>query len=225
MAFNMATSPLLTGSRRIRTQDKMNMNKKGIPFRSIGLRLCVLGMLLAVASGCASAAVGAGAAVGAAAFEERDLQTVAQDTATAAKVRLKMVDAGEKYVTNIGIEVFEGRVLLTGAVPDESMRVVAIREAWEVEGVKDVLNEIQVSDAGFVDMAKDSWVTAQLTSKLTLDRSIHAINYAIETVNGTIYLIGIALDQGELDRVIAHARSIGYARRVISHVRVKETAS
>jgi len=199
--------------------------KKNRLYRSVGQRLCVLGMLLAVVSGCASAAVGAGAAVGVAALEERDLKTVATDTAAAAKVRLKMVDAGEKYVTSIGIEVFEGRVLLTGAVPDEAMLVEAIREAWKVEGVKDVLNEIQVSDSGFVDMAKDSWVTAQLTSKLTLDRSVHAINYAIETVNGTVYLIGIALDQSELDRVVAHARSIGYVRRVISHVRVKDAAS
>lgn len=201
------------------------MRREHCPHRSVGRRLCVLGMLFAILSGCAGAVVGAGAAVGVAAFEERDLKTVALDTTTAAKVRLKMVDAGEKYVTNIGIEVFEGRVMLTGAVPDEAMRVEAIRETWKVEGVKDVLNEIQVSDAGFVDMAKDSWVTAQLTSKLTLDRSIHAINYAIETVNGTVYLIGIALDQPELDRVIAHARSIGYVRRVISHVRVKDAAS
>jgi len=201
------------------------MKKKGNLCRSVGNRLCALGMLLTVLFGCASAAVGAGAAVGVAAFEERDLKTVATDTATAAKVRLKMVGAGEKYVTNIGIEVFEGRVLLTGAVPEEAMRVEAIRETWEVEGVKDVLNEIQVSDAGFVDMAKDSWVTAQLTSKLTLDRSVHAINYAIETVNGTVYLIGIALNQAELDRVLAYVRSIGYVRRVISHVRVKDVAS
>ena len=39
-----------------------------------------------------------------------------------------------------------------------------------------------------------------------------------------VYLIGIAQDQRELDRVIAHSRTITYVRQVISHVRVKGTA-
>ena len=49
-----------------------------------------------------------------------------------------------------------------------------------------------------------------------------AINYSVETVNGTIYLIGIAQNQEELDRVIAHARTIEYVRKVVDHVRVKK---
>jgi osmotically-inducible protein OsmY len=52
-----------------------------------------------------------------------------------------------------------------------------------------------------------------------------AINYNIETVNGTVYLIGIAKSQLEVDRVIAHARSLGYVKRVISHVRIKKAAT
>ena len=41
-------------------------------------------------------------------------------------------------------------------------------------------------------------------------------------VNGIVYLIGIAQNQKELDRVIAHARDINYVRNIISHVRVKK---
>ena len=63
-----------------------------------------------------------------------------------------------------------------------------------------------------------------MKSKLTLDNKVLAINYAIETVNGIVYLIGIAQNQGELDRVIAHSRTISYVRQVISHVRVKGAA-
>ena len=56
---------------------------------------------------------------------------------------------------------------------------------------------------------------------MTFDENIMAINYSIETVNSIIYLIGIAADQAELDRVIAIARDIERVRRVISHVRIK----
>ena len=51
---------------------------------------------------------------------------------------------------------------------------------------------------------------------------ILAINYAIETVGGTVYLIGIAQNDAELERVKNHARSIEYVRHIVSHVRVKK---
>jgi osmotically-inducible protein OsmY len=60
---------------------------------------------------------------------------------------------------------------------------------------------------------------------MTFDKKILAINYSIETVNGIVYLIGIAQNQEELDRVIAHARAIDYVRQIKSHVRVKKGVS
>lgn len=177
-----------------------------------------------VLGGCAGAVVGAGAAVGVAAFEERTIGVIADDAKMAAQVRLAILDKGQDYAVKIGVEVFEGRVLLTGAVSSEEMRADAVGVAWKTPGVKDVLNEIQISSGGFLDTARDAWITAQLTSKITFDEKVRAINYVIETVNGVIYLIGIAQDQTELDRVVAHARELKYVNKVISHVRLKTAA-
>ncbi len=175
--------------------------------------------------GCAGAVIGSGAAVGTAAYQERGVQGVARDMATATRMRTKFLDAGEEYVTGVGVEVYEGRVLLTGTLADENKRATAVGLAWKTDGVKDVINEIQTGKATLRDWAKDSWITAQLQSKITFDKKILAINYSIETVNRIIYLIGIAQNQAELDRVIAHARTIGYVNRITTHVRVKEGAS
>ena len=175
--------------------------------------------------GCAGAVVGGGAAVGTAAYQERGLQIVARDLAVATKVRVALLNAGEQYAIGVGVEVYEGRVLLTGTLANEEMRATAVSLAWKGEGVTDVINEIQIGEASLRDLARDSWITAQLKSKLTFDKKILAINYSIETVNGIIYLIGIAQNQRELDRVIAHARNIGYVRRIISHVRMKKAVS
>ena len=102
------------------------------------------------------------------------------------------------------------------------MRADAVRLAWTATGVKEVINEIQVPDVGGpLEMARDTWITAQLASRITLDETILAINYNIETVAGTVYLIGIAQNQDELNRVKDHARTISYVRKIISHVRVK----
>lgn len=184
----------------------------------------VLALALPVLGGCAGAVVGAGATVGVAAMEERTLGTVADDTTAATKIRLALLEAGQQYAVSVGTKVFEGRALMTGAVADEKMRAEAVRIAWTVNGVKDVLNEIQVAPSGFVNTARDTWISTQLVTKMTLDKDVQSINYGVETVNGVVYLIGIAQDQKELDRVVNYARDLTYVQKVISHVRLKGKA-
>lgn len=181
--------------------------------------------LLAPLSGCVSMVIGAGATVGVAAMEERPLKVHLRDTTIATEIRYNLVEASEKFITSVGIEVYEGNALITGVVENEVMRAHALKLVWKVEGLKDVYNELQVGDNGITNFAKDSWVTTQLKSKTTLDQDVLAINYTIETVNGVVYLIGIAQSKREIDKVIAHARSLSYVKRVISHVRIKKAAS
>ena len=181
--------------------------------------------LLAPLSGCVSMVIGAGATVGVAAIEERPLKVYLRDTTIATEIRYNLVEASEKFITGVGIEVYEGKALITGVVENEVMRAHALKLVWKVEGLKDVYNELQVGDNGITNFAKDSWVTTQLKSKTTLDQDVLAINYTIETVNGVVYLIGIAQSKREIDKVIAHARSLSYVKRVISHVRIKKAAS
>ena len=95
--------------------------------------------------------------------------------------------------------------------------------AWQVNGVKEVINEIQLDrNATATDFAQDIWITTQLKSNLTFDPDIMAINYVVETVKGAVYLIGIAQNQTELDRVIGHASAIKHVNNVTSHVRLKK---
>ena len=184
--------------------------------------LALIGAL--VLGGCAGAVIGGGAAVGTAAYQERGIQGVARDLATATRIRTQLLNAGEAFATGVGVEVYEGRALLTGTLKSEEMRAQAVSIAWKASGVKDVINEIQILESSLRDLAKDAWITTQLKSKITFDKHVLAVNYSIETVNGTVYLIGIAQSKAEIDRVIAHARSISYVERIISHVRVKSGA-
>lgn len=184
-------------------------------------------MLISMLGGCGvGAVVGAGATVGVAAYQERGIDGVAHDTKLATQIRASYLEADSTLATNIGIEVYERRALLTGLVENDDLRANAVRLAWAVNGVKDVLNEIQIrNEEGIVEFAYDSWISAQLQTKMTFDADIMAINYSIETVNSVVYLIGIAQDQAELDRVMNHAKSIDRVRRVITHVRVKSAGT
>lgn len=187
--------------------------------RSIG---AVAFLLLSTGlSGCVGLAVGAGATAGTAAMQDRGLGGVIDDTVIHGKVTSAYFANDVKFKL-ITAKVHEGRVLLTGTVPKPEDRVDAVRHAWKVEGVKTVINEIMVEDdSGVLDLARDKWVSTQLRLKITFDSKIKAINYAIDTVNGTVYLMGVAQNEWELSLVSNHARSLDYVRRVVSHVRIK----
>lgn len=191
--------------------------------RSRALFAAALLAALPLLPGCtpAGTATGVGAATGVAAYQERGLEGAARDLGIQATIFDNWLKYDHTLPTKVGAEVYGGRVLLTGMVTDETLRAAAVRLTWSVEGVSEVLNEIEIAEGGLVNFAKDSWITTQLKSRITFDDTIYAINYAIETVNGVVYLLGIAQDSRELDRVLSHARDIKYVRKVISHVRVK----
>ena len=143
------------------------------------------------------------------------------DTIIATQIFSILLQYDIELLRLVSAEVVEGRVLLTGSVSEPESRVDAVRLTWQIDGINEVLNEIQVTDrGGLIDFALDTWVSTQLRTKLLLDRDIKALNYNVETVNGVVYLIGVARDALELERVTNHARTIKNVQKVISHVRV-----
>ena len=186
-----------------------------------GIGLFIMSAILGL-SGC-TAVVGAGAGIGVAAVQERGIRGKAEDLRLEAVVLQKFISAGLDLTTVIGVEVYEGRVMLTGATKDHKLSDEAVRLAWLVNGVRDVINEIQLDrNSTAIDFAHDAWITTQLKSNLTFDPDIMAINYVVETVKGTVYLIGVAQNKLELNKVIAHASAIKHVINVISHVRLKK---
>ncbi len=187
-----------------------------------------VGLLLAAGLGlalgaCAPVVVGAGAAVGVTAAQERGVKGALADTEIRLEINHLWFQESTSLYGKVNLQVQEGRVLLTGNVPDPEARLSAVRLAWQAEGVSEVINEIEVRDtSALLDAARDEWISAELKARILVDRAIVSINYSIETVNQVVYLIGIAQSQAELDRVIAYAKDIAYVRRVISYVRVKD---
>ena len=170
-----------------------------------------------------TAVVGAGATVGLAAAQERSVGHAVDDTTIQIQINHLLLQKSQRLFSNVDLEVVEGRVLMTGTVPTAEDRVDAVRLAWQAKGVTEVLNELQVTDkSGLMSYAKDVWISTQMRGKLIGDSHIVDINYSVDTVNGTLYLMGIAQDQGELDRVVQHGRTIRGVTQVVSHVQMKD---
>ncbi len=175
-------------------------------------------------SSCAGLALGTGVAVGTAAVQEGGVGRAASDALIQTQINDLWFRHSVDMFTKLDMTVNQGRVLLTGVVQDPQHRVEAVRMAWKPKGVKQVINEITVADSdGIVGYAKDSWIGTRLRSALIFDRDVESINYSIDVVQGTVFLMGFAQDQRELDHVIGIARTIPNVTRVASYVKLVGT--
>ncbi|MGE0094648.1 MAG: BON domain-containing protein [Alphaproteobacteria bacterium] len=181
--------------------------------------------LLAALCACSPAgtAVGVAATAGTTAAQERPISKAVSDTAIRSEINYKWGKHDLALYRKVSLSVIEGRVVLTGSVINPQTRIDAARLAWQANGVKEVINEIQVENwSGVSDRARDEWIQAKIKGRLTLDSGVMSINYTVDCVNGTVYLMGIAQSQDELDRVINHVRDTAYVRSVVSYVRLKD---
>jgi osmotically-inducible protein OsmY len=193
-----------------------------MPVRPL-LNLLMLTALAGSLSGCAGVVIGAGASVGVAAAEERGLSGALDDAKIRVEINRLWFERDEAMYRKVALNISEGRVLLTGIVPTDEARADAVRLSWQVGGVKEVLNEIQVlpGGEGALDQANDLWMQQKMKARLLTDSEIRNINYVFDVVDSAIYLMGIAQNQTEMDRVIAHARDIKGVKRVVNHIRLK----
>lgn len=211
------------------------MNRAGIPQFGVALAAVVrargasgFGLLIAytVLAGCSpvGTAVGVAATTINLATQERGLVTGVDDNLIWVGINERMFQKDTKLFQKVSLQVHEGRVLLTGFVQKPEHRVMATELAWQSDGVREVQNEIQVGpslNAG--DYAEDAWLIARLRMKLMGDSQVRANNYSIDCIRSTIYLIGVAQNQTELQRVIDHARDIPYVAAVVNRVRLLDS--
>ncbi|MFC3675778.1 BON domain-containing protein [Ferrovibrio xuzhouensis] len=188
--------------------------------------LAVLLLLAAAApllSGCIGVAVGGAAAGGVAAAEERGIKNAGNDKGIQLLIDDQYVKHYQYLIRKVTVTVYEGRVLLTGVVGTEFSRDEATRLAWAAsDRINEVINELQVdANDSLLDSASDTWISSQLRFKIATDEKIVDINYNIDTVNGIVYLIGLAQSEDELTRVTDYARTIKGVKKVISHVWLK----
>ena len=171
---------------------------------------------------CGGSLLGAGATAGIVASQERSGGDAVDDLTIRTALNEAFFREDIKLLSDVSFAVIEGRVLLKGTVIEPEDRIRAIKLAWSVDGVREIINEIQVTnEGGIINYARDTWVSTQLKSLILFDKDIQSINYNIETINGSVYVIGIAQSQKELDQIINHARTITDVKKVVSHVVLK----
>src|SRR5260370_23722819 len=190
--------------------------------------VCAVALPLAL-GGCAGALVVGGpaeaAGAGYTAAQERGVNGAVDDFSLRSDVEKTLLMADPQLQSGVTTTVYEGRVLLTGRAANQAMRTTAAQAAGRTHDVRAVYDEIEVaSPEGMWDDAKDAWITARVRSALVLDADVRSVNYTIDTANGSVYLIGSARSQGELDRATPIARYVPGVKRGVSYVGLRSGA-
>jgi osmotically-inducible protein OsmY len=155
--------------------------------------------------------------------QERPFGKAVDDFNTRTELNARLLGDSPQLFANVSTTVIEGRVHMSGTVPTNDERLKATRLAWETPNVREVVNDIEVTeDGGIGDIARDRWISAQVRTRILTDGGIRDINYTIDTQNKVVYVLGIAQSQRELDRVLNHARSVAEVRRVVNYALLKD---
>ncbi len=174
-------------------------------------------------SACGGVLVGGAATVGVAAVQERSVGDAVDDATIEFRIKDRFLEKDDKLFTRVTVDSVEGRVLLAGSVDSPDDRVDVARLTWQVDGVKEVFNEVEVRNrAGVIDYFRDVRIANELRLKLLTDKEVSAVNYSVEAVNSVIFLMGIGQNQAELERVTGHASNIKGVDRVVSFVVLKD---
>jgi osmotically-inducible protein OsmY len=181
--------------------------------------------LLFFTTSCVGVVVVGSTTAGVLTVREKSFNSTRKDTEIAAKLTSEFISKGLKNPGNsIDITVNEGRVLLTGIARNPSKARLAAELAWKVKAVKEVIDEIQLSEEenlhvrdfgrGFVDYL----ITAEIEAKLLFASEVSSVNYKITTVGKTVYLLGVAADNSEMKKLLSVVSKTRGVAKVVNHV-------
>tara|TARA_B100000401_G_C52638861_1_gene639725 strand:+ start:61 stop:651 length:591 start_codon:yes stop_codon:yes gene_type:complete len=138
--------------------------------------------------------------------------------------RLTLTD--KKYIINISVKVIDGNIYISGKVDEPEEKLKIIKMAWETKGVRSVQSTVSIKgNKNFKNTAKDILITSQLRTALIFNKLTKATNYNLDTINGKIYIFGIAMTKEEKEKVISEANEIHGVKEVIPSIYLVEELS
>ncbi len=154
---------------------------------------------------------------------DRSVGTVIDDASIKLQIASKFISSEDELFLDIDTAVIEGRVLLTGIVDSQEIRIDAVRRVWEIGGVKEVINEVEVGNkATLKEYSKDLWINTQVKGMAAKTLGLRALSFNFETIKGKVYVAGITSRKKQLEELINSIENIKGVKEIVNYVIVKE---
>ena len=154
---------------------------------------------------------------------ERSMGSVVDDATIKVNIAAKFISSEDNLFVNISTTVRKGRVLLTGLVDNQEIRIDAVRKVWEVDGVQEVINEIQVGNReSLKEYANDLWINTQAKGLAAKAVGLRVVGYNFETIQGKVYIAGITSKPEQLEDLIDAVKTIKGVKEIVNYVIIVE---
>lgn len=153
-----------------------------------------------------------------------DTKGAVSDAALTAEIKTRLMADDMTRGININVDSDDGTVVLRGTVPTAAARDRASEIAQSVAGDRAVSNTLMVGDSSVNpqtlsaktkqagersdDVMSDSWITAQVKTKLLADDDIKGLNVNVTTKNGEVVLAGLMPDEATRDKAVMLASEV-----------------
>ena len=182
------------------------------------ITLCILLM----ASSCSQVIIGGATSSSMIIVQERSAKQAAIDILIKARIEEAMFSNNyEKLFSKVRVIVYESRVLLVGTVEKEDMKEKANAISWATKNVKEVANYISIGKNDLIDYVKDTRISLEFRAKLLTDKEISEVNFSVTTENRVLYIVGIAQNDQELNKIIDHASNIAGVKKIVNLIYLK----
>nr|MBI3614539.1 BON domain-containing protein [Nitrospirota bacterium] len=160
------------------------------------------------------------------AVDERTLDEMGDDLKVKTGILRALAGVGKDLFMAVSVDVYQGDVLMTGAVKTAGDDQRAEALVKKVEGVSRVYNELHITeDFGMRESVRDTGIELKVKFAVMSGAGFRYPNYRWRATNGTVYLFGIAQTEEEYDAVYDKVRGITEVERLITHIRIKPITS
>ena len=176
---------------------------------------------LIIIKGCSPVGIlaGGGATTMVVAEGDRSFGTVVDDATIKINLAAKFLQSKNKIFLNINTSVNDGRVLMTGIVENQEIRIDAVKTVWEISGVKEVINEVEVGNKSTLkEYTNDLWITTQVKSLAAQTVGFRVLSYNFETIKGKVYIAGITSRPEQLQEIISVIETIKGVKEIVNYV-------
>ncbi|MDX1668656.1 MAG: BON domain-containing protein [Limnobacter sp.] len=116
---------------------------------------------------------------------------------------------------HVNVTVYNRKILLTGQAPDEFTKNRAEGAVSNIENVRAVVNDIQVSGASsLTSRSNDALITGKVKASLIDAGDVSSSAFKVTTEAGAVYLMGL-VTASEADRAAQLASGVSGVQRVV----------
>ena len=157
------------------------------------------------------------------------VRPVIDDAVITSSVKGRLMNDRQINASQIAVETQQGIVNLHGTVPSPEHKMRAEVLTREIQGVRQVVNNLQVPlvppATGVVPssgvMPNDPMITATVKERLTTDRVANLARVHVDTTEGTVYLNGVVPSPDHKLRAEQIARDVRGVSQVVNNLQVQ----